>query len=153
MTQPVSIRGATLADAPALVDFNRAMARETENKDLPREVISAGVEALLSDARHGFYVVAEADGRLVAGLMVTFEWTDWRNGLFWWIQSVYVSPDYRRRGIYRQLYDFVKHRAAAEGNVRGFRLYVEKDNARAQAVYQTLGMAETHYKMYEEPAR
>jgi ribosomal protein S18 acetylase RimI-like enzyme len=116
------------------------------------------VENLLRDERYGFYVVAEycasADSREVAGsLMVTYEWSDWRNGVFWWIQSVYVKPEFRRQGVYRRLYEFIKQRAAQESNVCGFRLYVEKENRIAQATYERLGMTETYYKMFEELCR
>jgi ribosomal protein S18 acetylase RimI-like enzyme len=97
--------------------------------------------------------VADADGRIAGGLMVTFEWSDWRNKWFWWIQSVYVLPDFRGQAVYRKLYDFVKQKAAEAGNVCGFRLYVEHDNKRAQHVYETVGMAASHYLMYEEEER
>ncbi|MGB7922395.1 MAG: GNAT family N-acetyltransferase [Pyrinomonadaceae bacterium] len=150
------LRLADERDAPAIVEFNRAMARETEAKELAVDILSAGVESLLKNPRYGFYVVAEhsdapeSAGETVASLMVTYEWSDWRNGLFWWIQSVYVKPEFRRQGVYRRLYEFVKSRAATEGDVRGFRLYVEKENRIAQQTYERLGMAETYYKMFEE---
>ncbi|HEX8652274.1 MAG TPA: N-acetyltransferase [Pyrinomonadaceae bacterium] len=156
MNQDWNIRLADERDVHSLVEFNRAMARETEAKDLDVEVLTAGVEGLLGNPRHGFYVVAEQGGlepdkRVVAAsLMVTFEWSDWRNGVFWWIQSVYVKPEFRRQGVYRALYQFVKSRAAAERGVRGFRLYVEKENHTAQQTYERLGMTETYYKMFEE---
>jgi ribosomal protein S18 acetylase RimI-like enzyme len=151
------LRLAEARDTQTLVEFNRAMARETEAKDLAVDVLTAGVERLLRSPRYGFYVVAEYcapeehHGEVAASLMVTYEWSDWRNGLFWWIQSVYVKPRFRRQGVYRRLYEFVKSRAAAEEpNVRGFRLYVEKENRIAQQTYERLGMTETHYKMFEE---
>jgi ribosomal protein S18 acetylase RimI-like enzyme len=149
------LRLAGARDAPALVEFNRAMARETEAKDLALDVITAGVERLLENPRYGFYVVAEYcsaenQGEVVASLMVTYEWSDWRDGLFWWIQSVYVKPRFRRQGVYRRLYEFVKSRAATDGDVRGFRLYVEKENRIAQQTYERLGMTETYYRMFEE---
>lgn len=150
MSLEVSIRPATKGDARALVDFNRAIARETEGKELALEVISAGVEALLENPRHGFYLVAESAGDVVGALMVTFEWSDWRNGIFWWIQSVYVKRQFRGQGIYRKLYQEVKRRARREANVCGFRLYVEKENRVAQKAYRALGMTETHYKVFEE---
>jgi ribosomal protein S18 acetylase RimI-like enzyme len=151
------LRLAEARDKDALVEFNRAMARETEAKDLAVEVLDAGVENLLRSPQHGFYVVAEyysgaqeSHGEVVASLMVTYEWSDWRNGLFWWIQSVYVKPQFRRQGVYTRLYEFVKACAATERDVRGFRLYVEKENRIAQQTYERLGMTETHYKMFEE---
>jgi ribosomal protein S18 acetylase RimI-like enzyme len=150
MAEDIPVRIARLADAEALVAFNRAMAWETERKELELETVTAGVDGLLRHPHRGFYVVAEAGGELAGSLMITFEWSDWRNATFWWIQSVYIRPEFRRKGIYRRLYDTVKQRARAEGGVCGFRLYVEKDNLGAQKVYKTLGMAESYYLMFEE---
>ena len=143
-------RLATHDDAPIIVEFNLAMARETEAKELAPEVLRAGVAHFIERPRYGFYLVAEEAGRVVGSLMVTYEWSDWRDGLFWWIQSVYVRPEFRRRGVYRRLYEFVKQLAAREPNVRGFRLYVERENLAAQSTYERLGMRESHYLMYEE---
>lgn len=144
------IRRAVLADAAAIVAFNQTMALETEDKTLPDAIISAGVAGLLAQPDYGFYLVAEADGVVIGSLMVTYEWSDWRNGLLWWIQSVYVTAAWRRRGVYRALYNAVKAQAAQTGQVRGFRLYVEKDNAPAQHTYRALGMTETDYRLFEE---
>ena len=105
------VRQASQSDAGHIAEFNRAMARETENRELIPNLIEAGVNSLMENPALGFYVVTESDDTVVACLMVTSEWSDWRNGLFWWIQSVYVSPDYRRRGIYRRMYQFVKELA------------------------------------------
>jgi ribosomal protein S18 acetylase RimI-like enzyme len=146
----MNIRLAQKNDAPALVEFNQAMALETEGKRLDSEILKSGVEAVFEDSKKGFYVVAEYENEIIGGLMVTFEWSDWRNNWFWWIQSVYILPDARGRGIYRLLYEFVKRKAEESGNVCGFRLYVEKENARAQKVYEKLGMEQPHYLMYEE---
>jgi ribosomal protein S18 acetylase RimI-like enzyme len=146
-----SVRRAAARDREVLVEFNLAMARETEAKELAPEVLRAGVAHFIERPQYGFYVVAEDAGGVVGSLMITYEWSDWRDGLFWWIQSVYVRPADRRRGVYRRLYEHVKRLAAADGGeVRGFRLYVEKENRVAQATYERLGMAETHYRMYEE---
>jgi ribosomal protein S18 acetylase RimI-like enzyme len=150
MVEEISVRIARPADATTLVEFNRAMAWETERKELALEIVTAGVGGLLRNPQQGFYVVAEAGGELAGSLMITFEWSDWRNAIYWWIQSVYIGPEFRRRGIYRRLYDFVKQRAKAEGGVCGFRLYVEKENVGAQKTYAALGMAESHYVMFEE---
>ena len=144
------MRRAEARDARSLVEFNLAMARETEAKELAPEVLGAGVARFIGRPEYGFYLVAEDAGRLVGSLMVTYEWSDWRDGLFWWIQSVYVLPSHRRRGVYRRLYEHVKRLAAEAPDVRGFRLYVEKENRAAQATYEQLGMSETHYLMYEE---
>jgi GNAT superfamily N-acetyltransferase len=146
----LEVRVADAADGDAFVRFNRAMALETENKELPETVVDSGVRAVFDDPARGFYVVADCAGQIVAALMVTFEWSDWRNANFWWIQSVYVAPEFRRKGIYRRLYEFVRERARTDGRVCGFRLYVEKDNTGAQRVYESLGMAKSDYLMYEE---
>ena len=151
--QPVRPRLAVAGDAATLAGFNQAMALETEARVLPDEVALSGVEAALRDSVHGFYVVAEV-GREVAGaLLVTYEWSDWRNGRIWWIQSVYVRPGHRRRGVYRALHEFVRGRARSTGGVVGLRLYVERENATAQRTYAALGMSETPYLVYEEALR
>lgn len=146
----VNIRLANPQDADALVAFNQAMALETEGKTLTEDKLRPGVEAVFSDANKGFYVVAESEGRIVGGLMITFEWSDWRNKWFWWIQSVFIRPEARGQSLYRRMYEFVKQRAAEAGNVCGFRLYVENDNYHAQKVYDGVGMEASHYLMYEE---
>ncbi len=146
----MNIRIANAEDADSLVEFNQAMALETEGKQLDAETLANGVAAVFSDDKKGFYVVAEIDGRIVGGLMVTYEWSDWRNAWFWWIQSVYIRPEARGQKIYSHLYNFVKAKAAENGNVCGFRLYVETDNSRAQRVYERVGMEASHYLMYEE---
>jgi ribosomal protein S18 acetylase RimI-like enzyme len=112
--------------------------------------LQGGVEAVFEDERKGFYVVAETGGQIIGGLMVTFEWSDWRSAWFWWIQSVYILPEFRGRSIYRRLYEFVKEEARARKGVCGFRLYVEKENVNAQKVYEKLEMVESHYLMFEE---
>lgn len=150
MSEEILIRPTRMGDAPVLVAFNRALARETEGRDLIPEVISAGVDTLLKNPRLGFYVVAESNGNVVGSLMVTPEWSDWRNGAFWWIQSVYVRPDCRRQGVYRQLYQYVRSLAARDPQVCGFRLYVERANTAAQKTYKALGMDETSYRLFEE---
>jgi ribosomal protein S18 acetylase RimI-like enzyme len=149
MPDPV-IRQASITDADTLADFNIEMARETENKRLHDHVIRPGVRALLDNPALGFYVVAETEAGVAGSLMVTTEWSDWRNGIFWWVQSVYVRPEHRRTGIYRALYEFVKELAERDANVCGFRLYVERENTGAQATYKALGMEETAYLMFEE---
>lgn len=146
----MKIRLASVHDLDSLVDFNQAMAAETEGKRLDPETLRNGVAAVFGDPNKGFYVVAEEDGAILGGLMVTFEWSDWRNAWFWWIQSVYVVPEARGRRIYASLYEFVKDRAREHGNVCGFRLYVEHDNDKAMKVYERVGMKASHYRMYEE---
>lgn len=145
----MNIRIADSRDAALLVEFNQAMALETEGVRLDPQTLKSGVEAVFRDDRKGFYVVAEHAESIVGGLMITFEWSDWRGKWFWWIQSVYVLPELRGQGIYRKLYDFVKKKAESERDVCGFRLYVEKENRGAQKVYEKLGMEISHYLMYE----
>ena len=144
------IRPALSQDAAELAEFNISMARETEGIDLIPEVIAAGVKAMIENPQMGFYLVVELDNGIQASLMVTTEWSDWRNGMFWWIQSVYVRPQYRRQGLYRELYARVKELAEQEPSVCGFRLYVDRDNTHAQKSYLSLGMIETEYKLFEE---
>jgi ribosomal protein S18 acetylase RimI-like enzyme len=146
----MQVRLATPQDAPVLVEFNAAMALETEQKELLPDVIGAGVRSLLGNPAAGFYVVAEQNDRIVGSLMITKEWSDWRNGTFWWIQSVYVRPDVRRQGVYKLLYRHVQELATNDPAVCGFRLYVERENGRAQTTYQALGMKETRYLVFEE---
>lgn len=152
----LNLRRATLEDASNIAEFNIAMARETEDLELKPGEINAGVNAMIDHPERGFYLVIEHiennRPRVIASLMVTTEWSDWRNANFWWIQSVYVLPEWRRKGLYRQLYEEVKRLAGGEGNVCGFRLYVEKDNTTARNTYSTLGMQQSHYLMYEEEA-
>ena len=146
----MNIRRATIEDAAALAEFNVKMALETEAIELIPEVIAAGVETMINNPAMGFYLVVEDNGSLQASLMITTEWSDWRNGLFWWVQSVYVNQQYRRQGLYRKLYEQVKTLAETENNVCGFRLYVEHDNYVAQETYGSLDMEETSYKLFEE---
>lgn len=145
----MNIRLAHIEDADAMVGFNQAMALETEGKRLDPDTLQRGVKAVFADENKGIYVVAESDGQIVGGLMVTYEWSDWRNAWWWWIQSVYILPEARGQRIYSKLYDFVKERAAESG-AYGFRLYVEAENRHAQLVYETLGMQASNYLMYEE---
>ena len=149
----VQIREAHAADRALLVAFASAMARETEGKELDPAVLGPGVAALLADPLKGRTFVLEEDGTAVATLMLTTEWSDWRNGWFWWIQSVYVTPQSRGRGHYRRLHEHVRTLAAAQPDVYGLRLYVERENKGAQATYRALGMHETHYLLYEQATR
>ena len=145
----ITIRPATLSDSEIIAAYNAAMAKETEHLELDRKRLTAGVRAVLQDPSKGFYWVAEIEGRVVGQMMITFEWSDWRNGVFWWIQSVYVHPDFRNRGVFQQLYGFVAEKAKNAGDVCGLRLYVEGENQRAQRTYERLGMKKTSYGVYE----
>lgn len=145
----VHYRGAAREDVPVIVDFQQAMARETEEIDLDRQICTRGVQAVFDDPSRGRYFVAEAGGRVVASLLITYEWSDWRNGVVWWIQSVYVLPEARKQGIYAGLYEHVKGIATADDRVKGIRLYVDRRNASAQEVYRRLGMNGDHYLVFE----
>lgn len=149
----VRVRSAEPRDLETLTRFAAAMAQETEGKALDGPTLRAGVAALLADPARGRSFVVERGGAVVASLMLTFEWSDWRNGFWWWIQSVYVEPAERRRGHYRTLHEHVRALAAAEPDVCGLRLYVENDNAGAQATYRRMGMHEAPYRIFEEPTR
>jgi len=124
------------------------MAWETEKTTLDRETVTKGVNAVFGDPRKGEYYVAEADGRVVASLLIIYEWSDWRNCNVWWFQSVYVVPEYRRQGIFRFMYKFIKEKAE-NMDVAGLRLYVETGNIRAMKTYESVGMTGEHYNFYE----
>ena len=150
MTNRFEIRRATRDDAQTLARFNSAMAMETEAKSLDPRRVLAGVHGLLEKPELGFYLIATHEGRVAGSLMVTYEWSDWRCGVFWWVQSVYVVPEFRRQGVYRSLYQHLKDLATQDGGVCGFRLYVEEENFRAQKTYESLGMRPCAYRLYEE---
>ena len=143
------VRLAEPRDADVIARFNLAMAMETERKQLDPATVQRGVERLFALQGEGFYVVAEAGSDVIGSLMITYEWSDWRDGRFWWVQSVYVVPGWRRHGVFRRLYAFVQERAAASRDVCGVRLYVEKDNSVAQQTYAKLGMEATAYLVFE----
>ena len=149
MNPQIAVRRAVAADLDTLVRFNVAMAWETESKTLVADTLRRGVRAVLEDAGRGFYLVAEIEGRPAGQLLITTEWSDWRNAWFWWIQSVYVVPEFRRRGVYRALERQARQEALAAGNVCGLRLYVDRDNRAAQQVYVNLGMVHSNYDLYE----
>ena len=146
----IKVRQATAAEAGRIAAFNRTMAMETEGLALDEMTVSAGVVALMGHPDRGFYLVAEVGGAVAGCLLITYEWSDWRNKMFWWVQSVYVKPEHRGKGVYSALDEKVKALAAQAGNVCGLRLYVHKDNRRAQEVYRNLGMEETAYLVYED---
>ncbi len=145
----IRVRWADPADAATLAAFNQAMAEESEGRSLEPETLLAGVTAALHDSNKGRYLLAECDGEPAGCLMLTLEWSDWRNACFWWIQSVYVAPSLRRAGVYSRLHQRVLDAARAAGAC-GVRLYVERDNLSAQATYRRLGMQATRYAMFED---
>ena len=149
MNDAITIRAASVADGQFLIDCNAAMALETEHKVLDREVLRRGTEAVFAQAERGFYRIAERGGVAVGCLLVTFEWSDWRNGVWWWLQSVYVIPAARRGGVFRTLYADVEQHARAQVGVVGLRLYVEHENHNAQATYAALGMHDSGYSLLE----
>jgi GNAT superfamily N-acetyltransferase len=149
MNEPIQIRRATARDAHTIVEFNAAMALESEDIVLDQKTLRAGVDGALADPSKAFYLVAEIDGAPVGQLMVTGEWSDWRNGWVWWVQSVYVKAEHRRQGVYRRLYGRLQELAGQAGNVRGIRLYVMRDNAVAKRTYESLGMSHSEYDLYE----
>jgi GNAT superfamily N-acetyltransferase len=146
---PLAIRRADPGDIVVVAEFNRLLAWETEAKTLDPAVLARGVARLLADPAKGFYLVAEADGRVVGQLMATFEWSDWRDGWFWWVQSVYVRDEYRRQGVFRALFAELVRRARNAGDVIGLRLYVENGNTRAHATYDQLGLKDAGYSVRE----
>lgn len=148
------IRPARGEDVDALVRFSAAMALETEGRRLDETRLRQGIQAVLDSPARGFYVVAELKepppGVVIGQLLVTFEWSDWRNATFWWIQSVYVDPAWRRRGVYRKMHETILQQARQRGDVCGIRLYVEGDNAVAQTVYERVGLTPSSYRIFEE---
>jgi ribosomal protein S18 acetylase RimI-like enzyme len=145
----ITVRAATPADAEFLVRGNAAMALETEGISLDLDRLRDGVHAVFEKPSRGVYYVAEAGGRRAGMMMVTYEWSDWRNGDFWWIQSVYVEKEFRGQGVFTSLYRNVESLAQTNSGVVGLRLYVEHENGRAQATYERVGMAKTVYEMFE----
>ncbi len=143
------IRQAIASDAASIVEFQLAMAWETEQLQLNEPTVIKGVAAVFEDPSKGIYYVAVTDGKVVGSLLTTFEWSDWRNGTVLWIQSVYVRPEFRKRSIFSRLYKHIQGMVASNPNLRGIRLYADKTNTSAHGVYEHLGMTAEHYQMYE----
>jgi RimJ/RimL family protein N-acetyltransferase len=143
------IRAAEPADAAAIAGFQLLMARETEGLELDRATLDCGVAAVFADPARGAYWVAERGGAIVGSLLTTHEWSDWRDGTVLWIQSVYVVPEERGRGVYRALYERVRRQVEESPGLKGIRLYVDRRNAAAQRVYERLGMSREHYELFE----
>ena len=144
----IHIREASRPDASLIIDFQKMMAWETEKMQLNHELVTSGVNAVFDDSSKGRYFVAEDDGKVIASLLITYEWSDWRNCNVWWFQSVYVMPDYRRKGIFTKMYNYIKDLSGKLG-IAGLRLYVETKNHTARKTYETLGMSPEHYSYYE----
>jgi GNAT superfamily N-acetyltransferase len=159
MTETKTIyRQATIEDAGIIAEFQIAMALETEALQLDRDTCHRGVSAVFNASTnpsaeappaHGQYFVAEKDGKVIGSLLITYEWSDWRNGLVWWIQSVYVIPAERGQGVFAGLYGYLRARAEADPQLRGIRLYADRRNTRAHEVYTRLGMDGSHYQVFE----
>ncbi len=146
----INVRMAKPEDIEFILDSNVRMAAETEDRGLQPQILRRGIDYLLQHPAEGRYLVAEFDNHAVGTLMLTFEWSDWRAGRFWWIQSVYVTREFRRKGVYRAMHQAVRELATKDPQACGLRLYVERENLTAQKTYQTIGMTETHYRLYEE---
>lgn len=146
----IAVRRATAGDIETLVRFNLRMAEETEGKSLPPDVLADGVRSVFDDPSKGFYLMAEAGGLPAGSLLVTPEWSDWRSAYYWWVQSVYVEPESRRKGVYKALHTHLERLARTAGGVCGLRLYVDAANSAAKAVYEKLGMTRSRYEFFEE---
>ena len=145
----MNIRQANPSDAPVIAEFNLRLAEETENLRLEPECVRSGVDAILRDPAKGLYFVAEVQGTVVGQVMITYEWSDWRNGNLWWLQSVYVRTEFRNQGIFRKLFEHLQKLALARKDVAGLRLYMHADNTRARSSYEKLGMKRTRYEVFE----
>ena len=146
----MKVSKAQKSDIPEIINFNINMAMETENKKLDEQTVTQGVRKVFSSPSLGYYIIVKNTSGILGCLMITYEWSDWRNGLFWWIQSVYVKKEYRRKGVFRKMYNFIHEKAISDKKCTGIRLYVENNNSIAQKVYTNLGMSETYYKLFEE---
>ena len=143
------VREAKIADKKTIAAFQVAMALETENIQLDLTTVLKGADAVFEDRAKGIYYIAEDKGEIIGSLMITFEWSDWRNGVVWWIQSVYIKPDSRRKGMFSKMYKHIQDIVTNDGHIKGLRLYVDNTNKRAQKVYAKLGMDGTHYSTFE----
>lgn len=143
------IRQADKTDSINIIEFQLAMALETEQLELDKPTVIKGVAAVMADASKGIYYVAEINGQVVGSLLTTFEWSDWRNGTVLWIQSVYVRPEFRKRSVFSALYRHIREKVAVNTDLRGIRLYADKTNTSAHDVYEHLGMSAEHYQMFE----
>jgi len=146
----ITVRDATPADIDAIIDYNRRLAEESEGKTLNPKVISAGVRRGFNSPEMCRYFVAEVDGRVAGTTMLTYELTDWRDGVVWWLQSVFVEPEHRGHGVFRSIYRHIESLAKDHPDVRALRLYVHHDNARAMKTYEAMGMTKAGYELYEQ---
>ena len=149
LNDDMRLRSADVQDIEVISRFNSEMAFETEGISLDRNVLLLGVSAVIADPNLGFYLIAEQAGAVIGQVLITREWSDWRNGMFWWIQSVFVEPHHRNTGVYTKMYNKIVEMAVEERYVCGLRLYVDKGNVLAKKVYSRLGMSESHYDLFE----
>jgi len=145
----INVRKGKRSDAEHIANFQVKMAKETEQINLDRDIVRKGVKAIFNSPAKGIYFVAESGNKIIASLLITFEWSDWRNGNVYWIHSVYVLPEFRKKGVFKTMYLHMKNIAQKDKNIRGLRLYVDKTNTNARKVYETLGMDGNHYLLYE----
>lgn len=145
----LTVRKGKRSDAEHITDFQVRMAKETEQIDLDRDIVNKGVNAVFNSPAKGIYFVAESGKKIIASLLITFEWSDWHNGNVYWIHSVYVLPEFRKKGVFKTMYLHLKNIAQKEKNIRGLRLYVDKTNTNARKVYETMGMDSNHYLLFE----
>ncbi len=145
----ISIRRAKFRDIDVIVEFQTKLAAETENILLDRLIVSTGIEALFDDPSKGIYYVAESGEKIIGCFLITYEWSDWRNGIIWWLQSVYVAASERRKGVFRKMHAHIIETISNDPGITGLRLYVDKSNSRAQNVYRSLGMNGDHYTVFE----
>ena len=143
------VREAKSNEADLIINFQISMAKETEDINLEHTIVAAGVQAVFSDPGKGKYYLAEFEGKVIACMLSTYEWSDWRNGTFIWLQSVYVKPGFRGKGVFRSMYEHIKALVSENDNLKGIRLYVFHTNESAQAVYRSLEMEDQHYRMFE----
>ena len=149
MSDDIRIRRGTISDISRIAEFQQALAQESEGKTLDDDLLLKGIQKIFQDEDRGFYLMAESGDQVVGSLMITYEWSDWRNANFWWIQSVYVDSQWRRQGVYRALHDHVYDITQSRDDICGIRLYVERNNTVAQQTYNSLGMSQSHYHLYE----
>lgn len=147
--QLISVRPATREDAGKILDFQLLLAQETEDLTLDKLIVTKGIKEVFDDRRKGQYYVAEISGKVVSCLLITYEWSEWRNANIWWIQSVYVDAIHRRTGVFRKMYDHLIEKLSGDSTIAGLRLYVENNNTGAQQMYKSLGMNGDHYKVFE----
>jgi N-acetylglutamate synthase-like GNAT family acetyltransferase len=150
ITPEIQIRQATRNDIPVLVQFQQLLARETENVVLDAKILNAGMNAMFDDAAKGCYYVAETKGQVIACHMITYEWSDWRNGMVYWLQSVYVKETFRQHGVFKMMFESLWKKIENDPAIAGLRLYADKTNTRAQKVYSVLGMNGDHYTVFEK---